>query len=153
MALLDRVMNYFGSKKGRSITTSQIPTDDNSVKDLNKGAKVAAIAAALHHYELEQSTAVVPTPANSGFLGLATLVAAVHHHNRTKKVDRAKVAAIAAALHHHNEESDDKRKIAAIAAALHHHEQESRAPVNNGLLGLATLVAAVHHHNNKKVGI
>lgn len=153
MALLDRVLNYFSPKKAKSASRSQISTDEADLKDSKiERAKVAAIAAALHHHN-EQECQSAPTPANSGFLGLATLVAAVHHHNRSKNVDKAKVAAIAAALHHH-ESSDERKKVAAIAAALHHHELESSsAPANNGLLGLATLVAAVHHHNNKKVGI
>lgn len=41
-------------------------------------AKVAAIAAAIHHHELENSQ-------NGGLLGVAAVVAAIHHHNNLKK--------------------------------------------------------------------
>jgi hypothetical protein len=41
-------------------------------------ARVAAIAVALHHHELENSGQ------NNGLAGLASLVAAIHHHNKKK---------------------------------------------------------------------
>jgi hypothetical protein len=79
----------------------QLKQEVNNVELLNKpdGAKVAAIAAALHHHSLESGDVRARVAAiavalhhhelensvqNYGLAGLASLVAAIHHHNRKK---------------------------------------------------------------------
>ncbi|WP_310439881.1 hypothetical protein [Sulfuricurvum sp.] len=89
MELLNKVMKYFTMFQSKNAPESQ-----NFAGEVAQGAKVAAIAAALHHHDSENSDV------------------------------RAKVAAIAAALHHHeveNSQNGGLLGIAALAAVIHHH--------------------------------
>lgn len=89
MGLLKSVMNYF--TKSKKISGSAVCTSDSeggkvaaiaaalhhhSLEDGDVRAKVAAIAVALHHHKIEASSQ------NNGLAGLASLVAAIHHHNK-----------------------------------------------------------------------
>ena len=97
MELLNKVMKYFPMFQSKNAPESQsfageIDLDSSNTHD--ERAKVAAIAAALHHHDLENNDI------------------------------KAKVAAIAAALHHHeveNSQNGGLLGIAALAAVLHHH--------------------------------
>lgn len=97
MELLNKVMKYLTLFQSKNAPESQNFAGEVVVAvsdDRTQGAKVAAIAAALHHHDLENSDA------------------------------RAKVAAIAAALHHHeieNSQNGGLFGIAALAAVIHHH--------------------------------
>jgi len=97
MELLNKVMKYltlFQSKNGPKSQSFAGEAVVAASSDRMQGAKVAAIAAALHHHDLENSDV------------------------------RAKVAAIAAALHHHeieNSHNGGLLGIAALAAVIHHH--------------------------------
>lgn len=97
MELLNKVMKYFSMFQSKNAPESRNFADEVAVAssfDHAQGAKVAAIAAALHHHDLENSDI------------------------------RAKVAAIAAALHHHEMENTHNGGmfgIAAVVAAIHHH--------------------------------
>jgi Na+-transporting methylmalonyl-CoA/oxaloacetate decarboxylase gamma subunit len=81
MKFLNKVMTYFGMVQSKNFQESQNFAGEVSVAlslDRTQGAKVAAIAAALHHHEMENSQ-------NGGSLGIAALVAVIHHHNNLKK--------------------------------------------------------------------
>lgn len=97
MELLNKVMKYFTMFQSKNAPESQNFAGEVAVassSDRAQGAKVAAIAAALHHHEQESNDV------------------------------RAKVAAIAAALHHHeleNSQNGGLLGIAALAAVIHHH--------------------------------
>jgi len=97
MALLKKVMKYLTMFQSKNAPESQNFAGEIAVassSDRVQGAKVAAIAAALHHHEQESNDV------------------------------RAKVAAIAAALHHHeleNSQNGGLLGIAALAAVIHHH--------------------------------
>lgn len=96
MELLNKVMKYLTIFQPKNAPESQNFAGEVAVvpsNDRTQSAKVAAIAAALHHHDLENSDA------------------------------RAKVAAIAAALHHHemeNSQNNGLLGIAAVVAAIHH---------------------------------
>ncbi|ADR34270.1 hypothetical protein Sulku_1609 [Sulfuricurvum kujiense DSM 16994] len=97
MELLNKVMKYLTMFQSKNAPESQNFAGEIAVassSDRVQGAKVAAIAAALHHHEQESNDV------------------------------RAKVAAIAAALHHHeleNSQNGGLLGIAALAAVIHHH--------------------------------
>ncbi len=95
MGLFSSVMNYF--TKPKNLSQLQGCAAESSQKD--KGAQVAAIAAAVHHHSLENDDVRARVAAiavalhhhelensghNSGLAGLASLVAAIHHHNKMK---------------------------------------------------------------------
>ena len=97
MGLLNSVMKYF--RKPKEFSPLQVCMNESSDSfSGNNGAKVAAIAAALHHHTLENSDV------------------------------RARVAAIAAALHHHELENSVQNNglagIASLVAAIHHHNKK-----------------------------
>ncbi|MCI4406246.1 MAG: hypothetical protein JHC35_03025 [Sulfuricurvum sp.] len=102
MALLKKVMNYLTMFQSKNAPESQNFASEAAIAssdDRAEGAKVAAIAAALHHHDLE--------------------------NNDT----RAKVAAIAAALHHHeleNSQNGGLLGIAAVIAAIHHRHNTKK---------------------------
>jgi len=95
--LLTKVMKYFSMFQSKNLPESHegaVRASDTQSSQRHEGAKVAAIAAALHHHAQENDDV------------------------------RAKVAAIAAALHHHEIESNQNGGmlgIAAVIAAIHHH--------------------------------
>lgn len=101
MELLTKVMKYFSMFQPKNVPESQkfatgvaSGTCDASSSERQEGAKIAAIAAALHHH--------------------------AHVNNDV----RAKVAAIAAAIHHHeleNSQDGGLLGVAAVVAAIHHH--------------------------------
>ena len=81
MELLNKVMKYFTLFQSKNAPESQNFAGEVAVAsscDRAQGAKVAAIAAALHHHEMENSQ-------NGGLLGIAALAAVIHHHNNLKK--------------------------------------------------------------------
>lgn len=97
MGLLNKVMKIFAKNPPQDLVELQVPTlqEDSSTS----GAKVAAIAAALHHHSLESGdvrakVAAIAValhhheqehlPQNNALAGLASLVAAIHHHNKKK---------------------------------------------------------------------
>ena len=95
MGLLKSVMKYFTKPKN----LSQLQVCVNESSSDNDGARVAAIAAALHHHSLEDGDVRARVAAiavalhhhelensaqNNGLAGLASLVAAIHHHNKKK---------------------------------------------------------------------
>lgn len=98
MALLNKVMKYLTMFQSKNTPKSQNFVGDASY-DNAQGAKVAAIAAALHHHDLENSDSRAKVAAiaaalhhhelensqNGGLLGIAALVAAIHHRNHNKK--------------------------------------------------------------------
>ncbi|MDO9057322.1 MAG: hypothetical protein Q8M43_13375 [Sulfuricurvum sp.] len=98
MALLNKVMKYLTMFQSKNAPESQNFASDAS-HDRTQGAKVAAIAAALHHHDLENSDVRAKVAAiaaalhhhetqnsqNGGMLGIAALVAAIHHRNNIKK--------------------------------------------------------------------
>ncbi len=98
MALLNQVMKYLTMFQSKNAPESQNFASDASY-DRAQGAKVAAIAAALHHHDLENNDVRAKVAAiavalhhhetqnsqNGGMLGIAALVAAIHHRNNTKK--------------------------------------------------------------------
>ena len=82
MALLNTVMKYLTMFQSKNAPESQNfagEAAEESAPDRVQRAKVAAIAAALHHHDLENNVQ------NQGMVGIATLVAAIHHHNNQKK--------------------------------------------------------------------
>ncbi|MFH0709320.1 MAG: hypothetical protein V2A75_03845 [Pseudomonadota bacterium] len=94
MELLDKVMKYFTKSKPKNLSELQVCIPNN------EGARVAAIAAALHHHSLENDDVRARVAAiavalhhhelensgqNNGLAGLASLVAAIHHHNKSSK--------------------------------------------------------------------
>lgn len=98
MELLNKVMKYFTMFQSKNAPESQNFAGVGSF-DRVQGAKVAAIAVALHHHDLENSDVRVKVAAitaalhhhemknsqNGGLLGIAALVAAIHHRNNIKK--------------------------------------------------------------------
>lgn len=102
MALLKTVMNYLTKFQSKNAPESQNFAGETvcaAIPERVDGAKVAAIAAALHHHDLENNDV------------------------------RAKVAAIAAALHHHELENSQNGGIvgiAALIAAIHHHNTKKK---------------------------
>lgn len=98
MALLNKVMKYLTMFQSKNAPESQNFASDAS-HDRAHGAKVAAIAAALHHHDLENNDVRAKVAAiaaalhhhetqnsqNGGMLGIAALVAAIHHRNKLKK--------------------------------------------------------------------
>jgi len=76
MELLNKVMKYFTLFQSKNSPESQ--NLKGEVGDVSSNAKVAAIAAALHHHEIEKSQ-------NNGLLGIAAVVAAIHHRSNIKK--------------------------------------------------------------------
>lgn len=78
MKILHKVMRYFGIAQPENAPEPQNFAGEALSDDRLQGAKVAAIAAALHHHEMENSH-------NGGMLGIAALVAAIHHRNKIKK--------------------------------------------------------------------
>ncbi|MDD2368734.1 MAG: hypothetical protein PHQ90_05475 [Sulfuricurvum sp.] len=101
MGLLNKVMKYFSVFQSNNTPESRnfasegaVMASETSSLDRIEGAKIAAIAAALHHHDQENNDV------------------------------RAKVAAIAAAIHHHEIESSQNGGllgVAAVIAAIHHH--------------------------------
>ena len=102
--LLTKVMKYLNVFQAKNLSELQVCSGhaecDSTLCDRTEGAKVAAIAAALHHHETVDNDVrarvaaiaaalhhhEIETAAQSnGALGLAVLVAAIHHHNNTKK--------------------------------------------------------------------
>lgn len=102
MALLNTVMKYLTMFQSKNAPESQNFASEAAVVSLDERAeraKVAAIAAALHHHDLENND------------------------------PRAKVAAIAAALHHHeleNSQNGGLLGIAAVVAAIHHRHNTKK---------------------------
>lgn len=78
MKFLHKVMRCFGMAQSKNVPESQNFVGEALSDDRAQGAKVAAITAALHHHEIENSH-------NGGMLGIAALVAAIHHRNKIKK--------------------------------------------------------------------
>jgi Na+-transporting methylmalonyl-CoA/oxaloacetate decarboxylase gamma subunit len=95
--LLTKVMKYFSMFQSKNVPQSQefaTEVSDARSREPQEGAKVAAIAAALHHHAQENDDV------------------------------RARVAAIAAAIHHHeleNSQNSGLLGVAAVVAAIHHH--------------------------------
>ena len=103
MALLNKVMKYLTMFQSKNAPESQNfagEAAEESAPDRVQRAKVAAIAAALHHHDLETNDVRAKVAAiaaalhhhdlennvqNQGMVGIATLVAAIHHHNNQKK--------------------------------------------------------------------
>lgn len=102
MALLNKVMKYLTMFQSKNAPVSQNFAGEvviASSNDRTQGAKVAAIAAALHHHDMENSDSRAKVAAiaaalhhhelensqNGGLLGIAALVAAIHHRNNIKK--------------------------------------------------------------------
>lgn len=105
--LLTKVMKYLNVFQAKNLSELQvcagnIPVTgcDSLPGDRAEGAKVAAIAAALHHHETVENDVRAKVAAiavalhhhelqtasqNNGSWGLAALVAAIHHHKNTKK--------------------------------------------------------------------
>lgn len=105
--LLTKVMKYFNVFQDKNLSELQVYTGTNQntesdllLDDRSRGAKVAAIAAALHHHETVENDVRARVAAiavalhhhelqtaarNNGSWGLAALVAAIHHHKNTKK--------------------------------------------------------------------
>ncbi|HEX5623341.1 MAG TPA: hypothetical protein VFX57_02755 [Sulfuricurvum sp.] len=107
MELLNKVMKYLTVFQPKNLSELQVCAGDHStaqcdsaLEERSVGAKVAAIAAALHHHSLENDDV------------------------------RAKVAAIAAALHHHEMETAAQNNgslgLAALVAAIHHHNTKTK---------------------------
>lgn len=75
----------------------------------------------------EGNVAVSSTDSREKGAKVAAIVAAMHHHAQSKNDVRAKVAAIAAALHHHELENSQGNHalagVAAVVAAIHHHKK------------------------------
>lgn len=103
MALLSKVMKYLfrsekpGNAHADSVTVSESDISSAlSQEPADIKAKVAAMAAALHHFTHEETDT------------------------------RAKVAAIAAAIHHHESAAGmrvhSSAGLAAVVAAVHHHK-------------------------------
>lgn len=88
-------MGFFSKTESKSLPELHVGTVEEDSG--TSGAKVAAIAAALHHHSLENSDV------------------------------RARVAAIAAALHHHEQENSSQNRglagLASLVAAIHHHNK------------------------------
>jgi len=102
MELLTKVMKYITLFQSKNVPESQNEAGEVAViasDDRTQNAKVAAIAVALHHHDLENSDARAKVAAiaaalhhhemensqNSGLVGIAALVAAIHHRNNIKK--------------------------------------------------------------------
>lgn len=107
MELLTKVMKYLNVFQDKNLSELQVCAGtnlntgcDSLPDDRSNGAKVAAIAAALHHHETVENDVRARVAAiavalhhhelqtaaqNNGALGLAALVAAIHHHKNTKK--------------------------------------------------------------------
>jgi hypothetical protein len=105
--LLTKVMKYFNVFQDKNLSELQVCAGtnlntecDSLPDDRSNGAKVAAIAAALHHHETVENDVrarvaaiavalhhheLQTAPRNNGSWGLAALVAAIHHHKNTKK--------------------------------------------------------------------
>lgn len=121
MELLRKVMKYLfqsnnAPRSRESLAEIILPEAKKlSESEREKGAKVAAIAAVLHHQISSDSKAKV-----------AAIAAALHHHQNANNDVRAKVAAIAAAIHHSELEasqgSNSVMGVAAVVAAIHHHK-------------------------------
>jgi len=90
-------MKYFTKSQPKSLLELQVSENTSSFN--HEGARVAAIAAALHHHSLENDDVRARVAAiavalhhherensgqNNGLAGLASLVAAIHHHNKKK---------------------------------------------------------------------
>jgi len=97
VGLLNKVMKYFTKSQPKNLSELQVCVSESSLN--HAGAKVAAIAAALHHHALENNDVRARVAAiavalhhhelensqqNNGLAGLASLVAAIHHHNKKK---------------------------------------------------------------------
>lgn len=96
MKFLSSVMRYFGlfqfkktsesqnfgaeapSHDGARIAAIAVALHHHDLENSDVRSKVAAIAAALHHHEMENSP-------NGSLLGIAALVAAIHHRNKIQK--------------------------------------------------------------------
>lgn len=107
MELLTKVMKYLNVFQDKNLSELQAYAGKNlntecdlAPDDRSNGAKVAAIAAALHHHENVENDVRARVAAiavalhhhelqaashNNGSWGLAALVAAIHHHKNTKK--------------------------------------------------------------------
>lgn len=102
MELLSKVMKYITLFQSKNAPESQNVEGEVAViasGDRTQNAKVAAIAAALHHHDLENNDVRAKVAAiaaalhhhemensqNGGMLGIAALVAAIHHRNNIKK--------------------------------------------------------------------
>ncbi|MFA6188144.1 MAG: hypothetical protein WC680_02580 [Sulfuricurvum sp.] len=107
MELLTKVMKYLNVFQAKNLSELQVCAGNNSLTgcdsalcDRTEGAKVAAIATALHHHETVENDV------------------------------RARVAAIAAALHHHELETASQNNgawgLAALVAAIHHHKNTKK---------------------------
>ena len=105
--LLSKVMKYLNLFQDKNLSELQVYAGknlntkcDSLPDDRSRGAKVAAIAAALHHHETVENDVrarvaaiavalhhheLQSAPRNNGSWGLAALVAAIHHHKNTKK--------------------------------------------------------------------
>ncbi len=106
MELLNKVMKYFSIFQSNNAPKSQnfasegaILASETSSLDPTDRAKVAAIAAALHHHDQENNDVRAKVAAivaaihhnelensqNGGLLGIAAVVAAIHHRNNLMK--------------------------------------------------------------------
>lgn len=107
MELLTKVMKYLNVFQAKNLSELQVCAGNNShtrcdslPDERSEGAKVAAIAAALHHHahvgdDVRAKVAAIAVALhhhemetaaqNNGSLGLAALVAAIHHHKNIKK--------------------------------------------------------------------
>ena len=104
MELLTKVMKYLNVFQAKNLSELQVCSGhtgrDSALCDRTEGAKVAAIATALHHHETVENDVRARVAAiavalhhheletasqNNGAWGLAALVAAIHHHKNTKK--------------------------------------------------------------------
>ena len=100
MELLNKVMKYFSMFQSKNVPESNgAAGTDALLNERQEGAKVAAIAAALHHHAQENGDVRAKVAAiaaalhhheleskqNGGLLGIAALIATIHHHNNLKK--------------------------------------------------------------------
>ncbi|MDD4855112.1 MAG: hypothetical protein PHQ22_08815 [Sulfuricurvum sp.] len=98
MELLNKVIKYFTKSQPKNLSELKVCVSESFSN--HEGAKVAAITAALHHHSLESNDVKAKVAAiavalhhhelensgkNNGLAGLASLVAAIHHHNKSSK--------------------------------------------------------------------
>jgi hypothetical protein len=100
--LLTKIKKYFSLFQSKNLPESRkfatevaAGASDVSFNERQQGAKIAAIAAALHHHTQEK---------NDVKAKVAAIAAAIHHHEleKTQNGGLIGVAAVVAAIHHHN---------------------------------------------------
>lgn len=90
-------MKYFTKLQPKNLSELQVCVGESSFN--HEAAKVAAIATALHHHSLEH---------NDIRARVAAMAVALHHHeleNRQQNNGLAGLASLVAAIHHHNKQA------------------------------------------------